>query len=264
MTNASETDRRLIQLFGGPAVTVAGVKRSFPDGSKRLVALLALDRRPLERRFVAGTLWPAVDESHAAGCLRTALWRLKQADIDVLTVTKTFLQLAPGVCVDVSDADAWASRVIGHRLDPEDLMWPEHRSQALDLLPGWYDDWVVPYREHLRQRVLHALDEMSVLLSDLGRHADAVEAAYISVSCEPLRESAQRALIRAHLAEGNLAEARRAYARFARLLQSELAAVPSRGLTDMLPGASSERTSLTSATDRRRLVNDPAGAGAVR
>ena len=37
------------------------------------------------------------------------------------------------------------------------------------------------------------------------------EAAMFAVGIEPLRESAQRVLIEAHLAEGNLVEARRAF-----------------------------------------------------
>ncbi|WP_106975000.1 BTAD domain-containing putative transcriptional regulator [Streptomyces katrae] len=44
----------------------------------------------------------------------------------------------------------------------------------------------------------------------VGRHAGAVESALVAVSAEPLRESAQRALIEAHLAQGNLIGAMRA------------------------------------------------------
>lgn len=238
-----------IHLFGGPAITTSRLRRLVPDGSKRLVALLALDRRCLDRRYVAGTLWPDADDNHAAGCLRTALWRLRQADLDVLTIKKNSIQLVVDARVDSADALAWANRVLGHEAGPNDLMWPELRVDALDLLPGWYDDWVIPHREHLRQRILHALDEMSVLLSQSGRHADAVEAAHVSVSYEPLRESAQRALVRAHLAEGNAGEAWRAYERFAQLLDEELGLEPTDDLAELV-GATVRRMGQAAAASR--------------
>lgn len=232
-----EEPSSVVQLLDGPAVSVASLsvasasrhsgRQPVPEGSRRLVALLALDRRSLDRRYIAGTLWPETDEGHAAGCLRTALWRLRRQGLDVVVVENTSLQLRGDVRVDVADTLEWAGRVIAHSASPGDLVLTERRRAALDLLPGWYDDWVAPHRERLRQRVLHAFDELSVALSVASHHADAIEVAQASVAGDPLRESGQRALIRAHLAEGNAAEARRAFARFAWLLDRDLGLLPS-------------------------------------
>ena len=82
-------------------------------------------------------------------------------------------------------------------------------------------------RERIRQRVLHALEALSERLAAAGRFADAIEAAMLATSAEPLRESAQRALIKAHIAEGNLTEARRSYRAYRDLMQRELGVVPS-------------------------------------
>jgi hypothetical protein len=71
-----------------------------------------------------------------------------------------------------------------------------------DVLPGWYDDWVLIERERLRQRVFHAMEQLSREMVRQGRFAEAVEAALVTVSAEPLRESGQRVLIEGHLAEG--------------------------------------------------------------
>jgi len=76
----------------------------------------------------------------------------------------------------------------------------------LELLPGWYDDWVIVGRERLRQRLLHAVETLSRELVRGGRCAQAVEAALVVVNAEPFRESAHRVLIEAHLAEGNWVE----------------------------------------------------------
>ncbi len=238
----------LVHLIDEPAVSIDSVRRTLPEASRRLVALLALDRRPLDRRFVAGTLWPDIDDNHAAGSLRTSLWRLRRAGLDIIAVTKTSLRLRAGADVDVSDELDWAARVIARRTEPEDLVMTERRRAALDLLPGDYDHWVEPHRERLRQRMLHAFDELSVAFSVLGRHADAIDVAQVSVFAEPLRESGQRALIRAHLAEGNMAEARRVFARFAWLLDNEMGFAPSEelarsvGLTHGMPGGPAKPT----------------------
>ena len=205
-----ESVRAVVHLFGGPYVIVDGYRRSVPEGSKRLLAFVALRHWPVERRYVAGTLWPVRDVGRAAGNLRSALWRLRGAGIDVLCCDKWSLSLVAGVRVDTRDLGAWADRVIVGRPRPEDLARIHLDTDALDLLPGWYDDWTILERERLRQRLLHALESLSALLSGLGRHADAVESALAAVSAEPLRESAQRALIKAYLAERNWYEARRA------------------------------------------------------
>jgi DNA-binding SARP family transcriptional activator len=82
-------------------------------------------------------------------------------------------------------------------------------------------------RERLRQRILHALEALSERLAAAGRFADAIEAALLATGAEPLRESAQRALIKVHIAEGNLTEARRTYRAYHDLVHRELGVAPS-------------------------------------
>ncbi|MFN0282850.1 MAG: BTAD domain-containing putative transcriptional regulator, partial [Kineosporiaceae bacterium] len=112
---------------------------------------------------------------------------------------------------------------------------------ALDLLPGWYDDWTILERERLRQRVLHALEAQSRILSARGLHADAVDAALAAVRAEPLRESAQRTLIEAYLSEDNWVEARRTLDGYHDLLHRELSVSPSTELIDMVRYAARRR-----------------------
>ena len=76
---------------------------------------------------------------------------------------------------------------------------------------------------------------MASRLADEGRYADALQAAIESVRLEPLRESAHRAIIAIHLAEGNVAEALRHYRLFQQLLVAELGIEPSPRLAGMLP-----------------------------
>lgn len=215
-----------LHLLGGPWITVGASTHDVPDGSRRLLAFLALDGRQLERPYVAGVLWPDTDDDHAAGCLRTAVWRLRQAGLAVVAGSKQTLHLAPDVRVDVHEVGAWAQRILSGQPEEGDLRGHWDAVRALDLLPGWYDDWVVRHRERMRQLTLHALDGLSRLLTARGRHGEAVASAQAAVGADPLRESAQRALLAAHVAEGNLAEARKALDVYESLLMRELGAAP--------------------------------------
>jgi DNA-binding SARP family transcriptional activator len=106
-----------------------------------------------------------------------------------------------------------------------------------ELLPGWYDDWVLIARERLRQLRLHALEVLADKLAHVGRYGEALQAAYAAVDTEPLRESAHRAVVRVHLAEGNTAEAVRAYQAFRDMLTDELGVAPSNQMDELLVGA---------------------------
>jgi DNA-binding SARP family transcriptional activator len=219
-----------VHLFGGPYVVVDGRRRSVPEGCKRLLAFVALRRGRVERRHVAGTLWPVGGDDRAAGNLRSSLWRLRSAGVEVMHCDKWSLRLIDDVRVDVHEIRQWADRVIAGNPHPHDLTQGPPEADALDLLPGWYDDWTILERERLRQRVLHALEALSRQLGGSGRHADAVEAALAAVNAEPLRESGQRALIEAYLGEGNWVEAKRALRTYRELLASELGVAPSQDL----------------------------------
>ena len=64
-------------------------------------------------------------------------------------------------------------------------------------------------QERFRQLRLHALEATSDQMLAEGSTFDALCAGLAAVSCEPLRESAHRCVIAAHLAEGNTSEATR-------------------------------------------------------
>lgn len=227
-TARSPVERHLtVHLLGGPWITAHAGTQDVPDGSKRLLAFLALDRRALDRRYVSGTMWPDTDDERAAGCLRTGLWRLQRTGLELVAVTKASIRLSPSVQVDLGHVTDWADRVLANPAHHADLSPPAPVVPALNLLPGWFDEWVLVHRDRLRQRVLHALDAVARSLCEQGDFAGAIDAGVLAVEAEPLRESAQRALIGAHLAEGNLVEARRVFDRFSALLWRELRAVPS-------------------------------------
>lgn len=223
-----------VLLFGGPCVMLNGSRVEVPDGSKRLLVFVALGTGKVDRRFAAGSLWPVGNDDRAAGNLRSALWRLRCAGIGVLESDKRSLRLSPGTVVDVNLVCDWATRLVDGSATQADLCVASWRSDAMELLPGWYDDWIIFERERIRQQLLHALEILSRRLVAAGRTAEAVETAISAVSADPLRESANRVLIEAHLAEGNLAEGRRAYNHYRAIVRRELGVEPGRELASLV------------------------------
>ncbi len=213
-----------LDLLGGFRLRCRGAPVTAPSSAQRLLALLALRERSVSRSYVAGTLWLDSSERHATGSLRSALWRVRQADPALVEVDGNRLGLGAGVAVDVRGMMA-ASRQVGQRGGP--VAGVDERLFAHDLLPDWYDDWVLLERERLRQVRLIALEQLADRLIDGGDYPGAVRAGMAAVHCELLRESSHRVLIRAHVAEGNYGEALRQYHLYARLLGDELGLRPS-------------------------------------
>jgi DNA-binding SARP family transcriptional activator len=210
----------------------AEIPVDLPRGAQRLVAYLALSRRPA-RSAVAGALWPDVPESLAHSSLRSALWRLQKAAPGIADVSCGALALAGGVRVDVHEFTSGARRALDPRADVAGVL-PFDAGQSGELLPGWYDDWILVEREGLRQLRMHALEALADKLSRAGRHGEALQAAHTAVRAEPLRETAHRALVRIHLAEGNVAEALRAYESFRTALLGEMGVAPTGAMQSLI------------------------------
>ena len=225
--------------------------RLFVDGqdtapsmcAQRLLAYLALTGGRL-RSVVACALWPDVLDAQALASLRTAIWRADRCVNGIVSRDSSSIALAGFVTVDVADLVEHASQLLGsaapspggHRSDtvrvsPELVIEFGGRSE---LLPGWHDDWVECERERLRQLRLHALEAASSRMLRLGQFSLALEAAFEAVRSEPLRETAHRAVIEVHLAEGNTAEAVNAFRRYRSLLRDALGLEPSERLVAWL------------------------------
>ena len=226
----------VLRVLGGLSLTFDAVPVAVPAGSRRLLAYLALHRGPVDRRSAAGVLWPTVTEGRAAGNLRSALWRLQQVGCPLVRTGQSTVCLGDDVRVDLQSVEAWAGRVLTGNAGPADLAVDPGTIADLELLPGWYDDWVLATAARLRLRLLHALDALSRLLRKAGRPLEAVEAVHVAVLAEPLRESGQRALIEAHQAAGDWIAAQRQYDAFRSILRREIGVEPSAELTAVARG----------------------------
>jgi DNA-binding SARP family transcriptional activator len=198
-------------------------------GTLRLLTFLALHGRRAARATVAGTMWPDVSQERAGESLRSALWRLEVPLRESILSETAGLRLLDSVRVDLHEARASAARLLGpvESLLEADLSQSSVARLSRELLPDWFDDWVVPVAEDWRQLRMHALEAQSRLLIARNRLAEAATAARAAMNGEPLRESGHAALIRVHLAEGNQSEALRVFDRYRAMLRKELQLEPS-------------------------------------
>src|SRR5262249_48908431 len=128
-----------------------------------------------------------------------------------------------------------------------------------DLLPDWYDDWLVIERERFHQLRLRTLELICDRMTASGQFARALDVGLAAVAGEPLRESAHRALVKVHLAEGNPAEARRQFDLYRRLLNEQLGLAPSPKIVELLSEACGTRDAPLTDVVHARQSERPAG-----
>lgn len=223
-------------LLEGFDLRCQDVAASLPQAAQRLLAFLALHKAPLQRSYVGEVLWPESTRRRASANLRSAIWRIRQTDHDVIDPSGGRLILAKGVVVDVHELAALARQLLDRS-----TQWPlEGRGTELaaalsaELLHDWYDEWLLLERDRWNQLRLHALEALAERLLAIREFSQAVEAALSAVWGEPLRESAHRVLIRVYAAEGNLSDAVAQYERYRRMLYRELSVKPTHQMEELI------------------------------
>jgi DNA-binding SARP family transcriptional activator len=154
----------------------------------------------------------------------------------LLEIGDTSLALASEITVDVHRFRLSAELLIhdpyGRDEGGEDAAAAVLHSS--ELLPGWYDDWVLAARERLQYLRLSALDALASRRRLQGRGHEALQAARAATSIEPLHESAHRTIVRTHLDNGDIVEAVHHYAKFRAMLHRELGLPPSELFTELV------------------------------
>lgn len=225
-----------ISLLGGFGLFNGQVDVALAESSQRLLAFLALRKKPVKRTFAAGKLWPETDDEHAFSSLRSAVARLDPAAECALVVTTSHLRLADSVTVDLWESEAVARKLVGPHafMRIENAVTTDLTALSMDLLPDWYEDWVILEAESWHQLRLHALEALAHDLSESGSYGEATSAAQAAIQADPLRESARATLIKIHIAEGNISEALVEFAKYRETLMAELNLEPTPGLKILL------------------------------
>lgn len=219
--------------MGAFELFVGGRLVPMPLGVQRVIAFVALQNRAVARSYVVGNLWPEASEEHARASLRSALWRLRRLEADVLVADATQIQMAPRVALDAAEVARAAAIVQG--ADNGAISYRPSMF-AVELLPGWYDDWVVMARERLRFAQLCALEAIAGRARGAGRLSEAEEAYRAAAELEPFKETVQRGLVEVLLESGSPGEAIHRYRAYRTLLNEELGVEPSPQMEALLRG----------------------------
>jgi DNA-binding SARP family transcriptional activator len=172
-------------------------------------------------------------QEQAYGSLRATIWNARRLHCHLIEASSTHVALSPLVHVDVRELEQCAERVLrgdGPLLGPD----IELLAHASELLPDWYEDWVLDEREQLHELRLLALESAAENLIAAHRNSEASIAALAAVNAEPLRESAYYVLVRASLAAGNLAQAHRHFSTFRVRLNQRLGLEPSPRMLELI------------------------------
>jgi DNA-binding SARP family transcriptional activator len=214
-----------ICLLGKPALLLDGELHAF-GGPRRAIALLAYlithRERALSRAALAERFWPDQDDEDARAALRRHLHR-------VLSALPPAPDSAPWVIADKTTIrwNAGAPATID-TLEFERLGASGDRAGAIalyrgDFLEEFYDEWIVPERERLRER---AASYLAALIDEHRRALDyqsAIGYAQTLLRLDPLREDAIRRLMSLRFAAGDRSGALAEFEAFRKRLREELA-----------------------------------------
>ena len=233
-TLQTETTRPFlhITLLGGLRL-VYGAEPITQVNTGRLQALLAyllLHRQvPQSRQQLAFQFWPDSSEKQAHTNLRKLLFQLRNAlpdpdqflHYDHLTVQ--WRSTAP-YTLDVAEIQILLAHVPATS-DPTSLTRIVQLYQG-ELLPGCFDEWLIPIRQQLQRAVMEALEQLIHRAEHQREYRAGIRYAQRLLGLDPLHEAAYRRLMQVHALNGDRAAALHDYHTCVTLLQQELGVEP--------------------------------------
>ncbi len=220
-----------IRLLGPLEVRCDGQLLDFPTQKvKELLAYLVIYRDHAHpRAFLAGLLWPEIDEEHGRANLRKALSFLRK----ILTPGETEWLISSGGAVGFRTADCWLDVEDFERLiaDGTKHKNPESLEQAIALyrgppLAGIYADWAIAESERLQSLYLDALEQLAEISQAQQEFQRAISLWVKVLHAVPWHERAHRELMTLYALTGNRAAALQQYSEYRETLQRELHAPP--------------------------------------
>ncbi len=210
-----------LKLDGAPVTLTARAAQS-------LLAYLLLHPGTAHRREkLAGLLWPDTPETSARNNLRQALHRIRRA-LD--PGGQTYL-LADDLTIEFdANAGYWLDAAVMEqkpsRETADDLMRVVS-VYAGELLPGFYDDWVVLERERLQTVFERRMKQLLERLVEARRWPEVLEWGERWIALGHTPEPAYRALMMAHANLGDVSGVATVFQRCVEALRRDLEVEPS-------------------------------------
>ena len=202
-----------------------------------LLTYLVLHRGvPQQRQHLAFLFWPDTTEAQARNNLRQLLHQLRQAFpavehfLSANTHTLHWHLVTPfHLDVAAFEQALMLADAASRRNDQRALQDALEQADSLyrgELLPGCYDEWILPERDRLRQSHLHGLEHLLRLFEGQGDTVTAIRYVQRLIGLEPLSEDFYRRLMRLFALNNDRASALRVYHTCVSTLQREMGVEP--------------------------------------
>lgn len=196
-----------------------------------LFAFLLLSAGTEHRREkLAGQFWPDTSDDNARHNLRQELWRLRKALTTPSGSDPEYL-LTEDISIAFNrDADYWLDVAQLERAHADNSTGELMSQVALyrgELLPGFYDDWVVLERERVQVLFERKIQELLERLIAEQQWSIVLEWAERWIALGQTPEPAYRALMVAHGTVGDTAKVILAYERCVEAMRNEVGVEPS-------------------------------------
>jgi len=201
-----------------------------------LVYLLLHSDAPQPRQHIAFLMWPDSSEEQALANLRTLLFHLRHdlpSLVPYVRVDRNTLQWYSddSVEIDIFQFEQVLAQADQAEQQDDTHAQVQHLQNAVDLyrgdlLPSFYEEWILTRRETLQQRFASALETLITLLERQGNMQGAIGAAQRLLRHNPLHEAIYTRLMELYAATGMVAEALRLYHTCATTLERELGVEP--------------------------------------
>src|SRR6266851_924439 len=232
---------------------------------RSLLAYLVLHRDvPQQRQHLAFLFWPDATEAQARNNLRQLLHQLRQALPAVeqfLSADTHMLHWHPVTPFHLDVAEFEQTLTLADAATQHNEQHPLQAALVLadslyrgELLPGCYDEWILPERERLRQRHLQALEQLLRLFEGQGDHVTAIRYAQRLIVLDPLSEDLYRHLMRLFALNNDRASALRVYHSCVTILQREMGVDPDSATREAYERLMQQETPATQAIVHQPLL----------
>ena len=231
-----------VRLLGQFVVILDGasIQINSRPAQSLLAYLLINAGKSLRREKLAGLLWPDTSDANARNNLRQALWRIRKSlENNPPTPQPYFL---------VDDLTVGFNAESDYSLDVNKLEAKVDDSVPLqklinivslyngELLPGFYDDWIVLERERLQSVFESQMDLLIHRLTETQDWPKVIEWSERWIASGSVPEPAYRSLMIAHAGRGDLSSVAAAYHRCEEAMLNELGLEPSESTRSLFDG----------------------------
>ena len=222
-----------VRLLGQFVITQDGTPVQINSRpAQSLLAYLMINAGNASRREkLAGLLWPDTSETNARNNLRQALWRIRKSLEVENSRSQPFILVDDLTITFNAKADFYLD--INRFEEKVDEHTPIHQiieTVSLyqgELLPGFYDDWIVLERERLQSLFESRIGLLINRLVEAQKWTEVIEWGEHWISLGGVPEPAYRSLMTAHAAQGDLSRVATVYHRCKDSMQNDLGLEPS-------------------------------------